>query len=172
MRLTAHHHHDYAHGQRRQRWWEVDLGSLQSIGQIALWFRRDCCYDRDGSLVISILSDPVNRTPVWMGAIGDPVPGTRQSRMTNLFVSTVVNGGGGRIVSSRTSCWSGQLTWISPKCRSSRRRSVSASCSRPRNVNVVTNDPRFPRRSPRAGPFTYQMEACRNQSAGRPTRRL
>src|SRR4029077_11696789 len=38
-------------GNADNEWWEVDMGSSKAIGQIALWFRTDCCYDRDGNLL-------------------------------------------------------------------------------------------------------------------------
>src|SRR5690349_11797348 len=28
-------------------WWEVDLGGVKPIGRLQIWFRSDCCFDRN-----------------------------------------------------------------------------------------------------------------------------
>jgi hypothetical protein len=79
-------------GNGDNEWWEVDLGSPSSIGQIALWFRRDCCETRDGNLVIKVLDNPTSRTPVWVGAIGAALPIALNPRTTNFVIAPVVLG--------------------------------------------------------------------------------
>jgi hypothetical protein len=142
-------------GNADNEWWEVDLGVARNIGQIALWFRTDCCYDRDGSLVISVLSDPVNRTPVWVGGIGDPVAGTANPRMTNLIVSPSVMGQIVRVehpVGVANYLDFAEVQVIPP--------SVGfCIIQSPASVNVVTNDPaNFNVGVQGAGPFTYQWQ--------------
>lgn len=142
-------------GNADNEWWEVDLGVARNIGQIALWFRTDCCYDRDGNLVISVLSDPVNRTPVWMGGIGDPVSGTANPRMTNLIVSPSVMGQIVRVehpVGVANYLDFAEVQVIPP--------SVGfCIVQSPASVNVVTNDPaNFNVGVQGAGPFTYQWK--------------
>src|SRR6266545_895427 len=44
-------------------WWEVDLGGAKSIGRIHVWFRADCCQNRNDDLTYSVLD--ANRTEVW-----------------------------------------------------------------------------------------------------------
>jgi len=142
-------------GNADNEWWEVDLGAARNIGQIALWFRTDCCYDRDGNLVISVLSDPVNRTPVWMSAIGNPVPGTANPRMTNLFVSPSVMGQIVRVehpVGIANYLDFAEVQVIPP--------SVGfCIVQSPASVSVVTNDPAsFHVGVQGAGPFAYQWK--------------
>ena len=142
-------------GNADNEWWEVDLGSARSIGQIALWFRTDCCYDRDGSLVISVLSDPVNRTPVWVSGIGDPVAATTNPRMTNLIVSPSIVGQIVRVehpVGVANYLDFAEVQVIPP--------SVGfCIVQSPASVNVVTNDPaNFNVGVQGAGPFTYQWK--------------
>jgi hypothetical protein len=71
-------------------WWELNLGSPKSIGQIALWFRRDCCADRDGNLVITVMD--ASRNLVWAGGIGDALPLSLNPRTTNFMVAPAVLG--------------------------------------------------------------------------------
>ena len=71
-------------------WWEVDLGSPKSIGQIALWFRTDCCGDRDGNLIITVMD--ASRNLVWAGAIGDALPLSLNPRTTNFVIAPLVMG--------------------------------------------------------------------------------
>jgi hypothetical protein len=142
-------------GNADNEWWEVDLGATRNIGQIALWFRTDCCYDRDGNLLISVLSDPVNRTPVWMSAIGDPVPGTANPRMTNLIVSPSVMGQIVRIehpVGVANYLDFAEVQVIPPSIG-------FCIVQSPASVSVVTNDPaNFSVGVQGAGPFTYQWK--------------
>src|SRR6266850_5845054 len=142
-------------GNADNEWWEVDLGAARNIGQIALWFRRECCYDRDGNLVISVLSDPVNRSPVWVGWIGDPVSGTANPRMTNLIVSPSVMGQIVRVehpVGVANYLDFAEVQVIPP--------SVGfCIVQSPASVSVVTNDPTsFHVGVQGAGPFTYQWK--------------
>ena len=140
-------------------WWEVDLGAARNIGQIALWFRTDCCYNRDGNLVITVLSDPVNRTPVWTNAIVNPVPSTANPRMTNLFVNPPVTG---QIVRVEHPPGLGgtdngyldfaEVQVIPPSIG-------FCIVQSPASLSVVTNDPAsFHVGAQGAGPFTYQWQ--------------
>ncbi len=71
-------------------WWELDLGSPVSVGGIAIWFRQDCCFERDGNLRFTIMD--AARTPLWTGSIGPALPGNLNPRMANLLVAPVVVG--------------------------------------------------------------------------------
>ena len=71
-------------------WWELDLGTNSGpIGAIAIWFRTDCCYDRDRHLLFSILDD--NRATLWTGYIDQALPATNP-RTTNMVVGAAVMG--------------------------------------------------------------------------------
>jgi len=41
-------------------WWEVDLGSAKSIGRVSVWFRTDCCQNRNDDFSLIVLD--ANRT--------------------------------------------------------------------------------------------------------------
>ena len=73
-------------------WWEVDLGSPKPIGQIALWFRRDCCVERDGNLLITVLDNPTSRRALWVASITDPLPLSVNPRTTNFNLGPEVVG--------------------------------------------------------------------------------
>ena len=79
-------------GNADNEWWEVDLGTPRTIGQIALWFRRDCCEVRDANLVITVLDNPTSRTPVWVGGIGAHLPLALNPRTTNFVIAPTVVG--------------------------------------------------------------------------------
>ena len=36
-------------------WWEVDLGSVKAIGRVSIWFRTDCCQNRNDDFTLIIL---------------------------------------------------------------------------------------------------------------------
>lgn len=36
-------------------WWEVDLGSVKTIGRVTVWFRTDCCLNRNDDFVLAVL---------------------------------------------------------------------------------------------------------------------
>ncbi len=136
-------------------WWEVDLGAARNIGQIALWFRTDCCADRDGNLVITVLNDSTNRTPVWTNTIVNPVPLTANPRMTNLIVSPSVTGQIVRVehpVGVANYLDFAEVQIIPP--------SVGfCIVQSPASLSVVTNDPAsFHVVAQGAGPFTYQWQ--------------
>lgn len=40
-------------------WWEVDLDSVQSIGEIEIWNRTDCCADRLNNFYIMVSERPI-----------------------------------------------------------------------------------------------------------------
>jgi formylglycine-generating enzyme required for sulfatase activity len=44
-------------------YWEVDLGSSKAIGRLHVWFRTDCCQNRNDDFTLVILN--ANRTEVW-----------------------------------------------------------------------------------------------------------
>src|SRR5690242_4832588 len=33
-------------------WWEVDLGAMKPIGRVAVWFRVDCCFNRNDDFTL------------------------------------------------------------------------------------------------------------------------
>ncbi len=128
---------------------------MNGIGQIALWFRTDCCYDRDGNLVITVLSDPLNRTPVWTNTIVNPVPSTANPRMTNLLVNPSAMGQIVRVehpVGVANYLDFAEVQVIPP--------SVGfCIVQSPASLSVVTNDPAsFHVGVQGAGPFTYQWK--------------
>ncbi len=45
-----------------QAWWQVDLGSVQPISQIAIWNRTDCCSERLTNFYILVSDTPFNST--------------------------------------------------------------------------------------------------------------
>jgi NedA-like, galactose-binding domain/PA14 domain len=45
-----------------QPWWQVDLGSVQQIGEVILWNRTDCCGDRLSNLYVLVSDNPFNST--------------------------------------------------------------------------------------------------------------
>lgn len=53
-------------------WWEWDLGVPQRIGHIHLWFRTDCCTERNDNLRLTIYdrADPATRQVVWTQDVG------------------------------------------------------------------------------------------------------
>ncbi|HEX8500465.1 MAG TPA: S8 family serine peptidase [Pyrinomonadaceae bacterium] len=51
-------HTDY----QPQPWWQVDLGSVQSIGSVRLWNRTDCCADRLSNFYVLVSDQPFNST--------------------------------------------------------------------------------------------------------------
>ena len=142
-------------------WWEVDLGVARNIGQIALWFRTDCstCVNRDGNLMISVLNDSTNRTPVWTDTIVNPVPFTANPRMTNLLVSPSVTGQIVRVEhpSGLGGTDNGYLDFTEVQVIPP---SVGfCIVQSPASVSVVTNDPAsFHVVAQGAGPFTYQWQ--------------
>lgn len=48
-------------------WWQVDLGDTKPIGHVHLWFREDCCPERNESLHIVIYdsADVATRAVLW-----------------------------------------------------------------------------------------------------------
>ncbi|GAA1717774.1 hypothetical protein GCM10009809_12130 [Isoptericola hypogeus] len=42
----------------KQSWWQVDLGSSQDIGSIAVWNRTDCCADRLRDFQVLVSDEP------------------------------------------------------------------------------------------------------------------
>ena len=48
-------------------WWQVDLGGAKPIGHIHLWFREDCCPERNENLHIAIYNraDVTTRVLLW-----------------------------------------------------------------------------------------------------------
>ena len=142
-------------------WWEVDLGAARNIGQIALWFRTDCstCVGRDGNLIITVLSDSTNRTPVWTNTIVNPVPFTANPRMTNLLVNVPVTGQIIRVEhpSGLGGTDNGYLDFTEVQVIPP---SVGfCIVQSPASVSVVTNDPAsFRVVAQGAGPFTYQWK--------------
>src|SRR5687768_382975 len=36
-------------------WWEVDLGAAKSIGRVHVWFRTDCCQNRNDDFKVFVL---------------------------------------------------------------------------------------------------------------------
>ncbi len=44
-------------------WWEENLGSEKYIGRIHLWFRTDCCSNRQDNFTLKVLD--ARRQPVW-----------------------------------------------------------------------------------------------------------
>ncbi len=41
-----------------QAWWQVDLGSVQSVGDVDVWNRTDCCGDRVTSFYVLVSESP------------------------------------------------------------------------------------------------------------------
>jgi hypothetical protein len=54
-----------------QEWWELDLGSPVPIGELGVWFRADCCTDRNADMVFTIMD--AARTPLWTNAFDGSV---------------------------------------------------------------------------------------------------
>ena len=48
-------------------WWQVDLQEAKPIGHIHLWFREDCCFDRNENLRIVVYdkADVATRVVLW-----------------------------------------------------------------------------------------------------------
>ncbi|HNQ88718.1 MAG TPA: discoidin domain-containing protein [Verrucomicrobiota bacterium] len=48
-------------------WWQVDLGEARPIGHVHLWFREDCCPERNEYLRVVIYdrADLATRVPLW-----------------------------------------------------------------------------------------------------------
>ncbi len=44
-------------------WWEVDLGAMTPIGRICIWWRTDCCFDRQDDFTLIVLDS--SRTEVF-----------------------------------------------------------------------------------------------------------
>ena len=59
-------------------WWEVDFGGPTPIDLIHLWFRTDCCPERNENLRIVIYDDPVTRTELWTQGVGTS-PGSNKA---------------------------------------------------------------------------------------------
>ncbi|SDU75777.1 glycosyl hydrolase family 95 catalytic domain-containing protein [Jiangella alkaliphila] len=70
-----------------QQWWQVDLGAVEDIGEIAVWNRTDCCADRltnfyvlvsDTPFTSGSLSETLAQPGVWSyhtaGQGGTPTP--------------------------------------------------------------------------------------------------
>jgi hypothetical protein len=142
-------------------WCEVDLGAARNIGQIALWFRTDCstCVGRDGNLIITVLNDSTNRTPVWTNTIVNPVPFTANPRMTNLLVNPPVTGQIVRVEHppGLGGTDNGYLDFTEVQVIPP---SVGfCIVQSPASLSVVTNDPAsFHVVAQGAGPFTYQWK--------------
>ncbi|HYN83648.1 MAG TPA: discoidin domain-containing protein [Pyrinomonadaceae bacterium] len=45
-----------------QAWWEVDLGGVQSLGQVKLWNRTDCCSERLSNFYVLVSDTPFAST--------------------------------------------------------------------------------------------------------------
>ena len=45
-----------------QPWWQVDLGSVQQIGEIRLWNRTDCCGVRLSNFYVLVSDNPFSST--------------------------------------------------------------------------------------------------------------
>jgi len=45
-------------GYEHQPWWQVDLGSVQQIGEVVLWNRTDCCGDRLSNFYLLVSDNP------------------------------------------------------------------------------------------------------------------
>ncbi|MCX6921917.1 MAG: discoidin domain-containing protein, partial [Verrucomicrobia bacterium] len=72
-------------------WWELDLGSAQGpIGGLAIYFRQDCCYERNHDLLFTVMD--ANRAPLWTAYIHQAPPSTPKPLMTNFVVGTPVMG--------------------------------------------------------------------------------
>jgi Domain of unknown function (DUF1929)/F5/8 type C domain/Glyoxal oxidase N-terminus len=54
-----------------QPWWQVDLGSVQTIGSIKLWNRTDCCADRLSNFYVLVSDSPFTSTDL-MTTLGQP----------------------------------------------------------------------------------------------------
>jgi hypothetical protein len=54
----------------QQAWWQVDLGSSQSLSSINLWNRSDCCTDRDSDYWVFVSNAPFDHslTPAQQAA--------------------------------------------------------------------------------------------------------
>ena len=72
-------------------WWELDLGSAQGpIAGLAIYFRQDCCYDRNHNLLFTIMD--ANRAPLWTAYITQAPPKVTSPYMTNFVVGAPVMG--------------------------------------------------------------------------------
>ncbi|WP_344246647.1 glycosyl hydrolase family 95 catalytic domain-containing protein [Isoptericola hypogeus] len=49
---------------QNQPWWQVDLGSSQPIGEIAVWNRTDCCSDRLSDYYVFVSENPITARTV------------------------------------------------------------------------------------------------------------
>ena len=58
-------------------WWEVDLVSTQRIDRVHVWFRTDCCTERNENLRVVIYDHPTTRTVLWTQNIG-ATPGSNR----------------------------------------------------------------------------------------------
>ena len=69
-------------------YWEVDLGNSKAIGRLHVWFRTDCCQNRNDDFTLVILN--ANRTEVWRKTyVGRPpsdVAYNLQSAVTGQYV--------------------------------------------------------------------------------------
>ena len=59
-------------------WWEVDLGAPKTIDVIHVWFRTDCCAERNENLRLVVYDDPAARNVVWTQDVGT-TPGSSKS---------------------------------------------------------------------------------------------
>ncbi|MCX6927214.1 MAG: hypothetical protein NT154_29025, partial [Verrucomicrobia bacterium] len=80
----------------RQEYWELDLGTPASIGELDIWFRYDTGTDNNSFLDFTIMD--AARTPLWTNAIGADIlpldcPNFRHSRSGFRFQSTTGPGG-------------------------------------------------------------------------------
>lgn len=71
-------------------WWELDLGTNAGpIGGLNIWFRQDCCYDRNHNVLFTLMDD--NRAVLWTAYI-DKSPPFSSPYMTNFAVGAPVMG--------------------------------------------------------------------------------
>ncbi|WP_319956155.1 alpha-L-fucosidase [Micromonospora yasonensis] len=53
-------------------WWQVDLGSSQPVGQVAVWNRADCCTDRLANYHLVVSDSPLPNRPLTAADLTAP----------------------------------------------------------------------------------------------------
>ncbi|GEM_PF-1823507 len=124
---------DFAHcsvthttGNDPQPWWQVDLGSSQTIDRVVLWNRTDCCGDRLSDFDVLVSGDGVNftsayyraapaptRLEVWLGVRYLKVR-LRQQGILQLAEVQVFNGSGTNVAVGKPATQSSTLGPFSP----------------------------------------------------------
>ncbi|EWM10385.1 F5/8 type C domain-containing protein [Kutzneria sp. 744] len=58
-------------GDDQNAWWQVDLGATQSVADVNLWNRNDCCADRDSDYWVLVSDTPFDHslTPAQQAAL-------------------------------------------------------------------------------------------------------